>query len=414
MSRIERLLRELSPVGVLFRELGDVIVDLRTGLNPRANFKLNPVGATNLYVTVRELGGFDIRPSDKTDRVDDAGLEIIQRRSRLKEGDVLFSATGTIGRTALVGRGPRDWNIKEGVYAISPDPRILESRFLIYLLHSKAIRGRILAQADGSTVASIPMATLRKIKIPVPSLDAQREIVRILGQFTQLQVELEAELEARRRQYDHYRQLAMSFDESIPRVPLGDIAEVRSGWGFPNVHQGQEEGEFPFYKVSDMNLLGNETVMSIANHYVSAEVAKKLGVRPAPAGTVIFPKIGAAVATNKKRVLSVPSAYDNNVMGLVPTERVTSRFLYHWMQTIDLSRLANDSGAVPSIRKSEAEQVLIPLPDLDTQRRVADLLDKFDTLVNDLSVGLPAELAARRKQYEYYRDKLLTFEEAAA
>ena len=255
---------------------------------------------------------------------------------------------------------------------------------------------------------------VRYLRIPVPPLEVQREIVRILDQFTQLEAELEAELEARRRQYEHYRQLAMSFDNSVPRVALGDVAEVRSGWGFPNAHQGQEEGEYPFYKVSDMNLLGNETVMSIANHYVSAEVAKKLGVRPAPAGTVIFPKIGAAVATNKKRVLSVPSAYDNNVMGLVPTERVSSRFLYHWMQTFDLSRLANDSGAVPSIRKTEAEQVLIPLPDLDTQRKVADLLDKFDALVNDLNVGLPAELAARRKQYEYYRDKLLTFEEAAA
>lgn len=251
-------------------------------------------------------------------------------------------------------------------------------------------------------------------QVPVPPLEVQREIVRVLDQFTQLEAELEAELEARRRQYEHYRQLAMSFDDSIPRVALGDIAEVRSGWGFPNAHQGREEGEYPFYKVGDMNLPGNETVMSIANNYVSAEVAKNLGVRPAPAGTVIFPKIGAAVATNKKRVLSVPSAYDNNVMGLVPTERVTSRFLYHWMQTFDLSRLANDSGAVPSIRKTEAEKVLIPLPDLDTQREVAGLLDKFDALVNDLSVGLPAELAARRKQYEYYRDKLLTFKELAA
>ena len=206
----------------------------------------------------------------------------------------------------------------------------------------------------------------------------------------------------------------MTFDSSIPRVPLGSVVEVRSGWGFPNAHQGQTEGEYPFYKVSDMNLVGNETVMTRANHYVDAEVAKKLGVRPAPEGTVIFPKIGAAVATNKKRVLSFPSAYDNNVMGLIPTERVTSRFLYHWMQTFDLSRLANDSGAVPSIRKSEAEQVLIPLPALHVQQSISDLLDKFDALVNDLSVGLPAELAARRTQYEYYRDKLLTFEEAAA
>lgn len=193
-----------------------------------------------------------------------------------------------------------------------------------------------------------------------------------------------------------------------------EVAEVRSGWGFPNAYQGQVAGEIPFYKVSDMNLAGNETVMSTANNYVDSATANKLGVRPAPSGTVIFPKIGAAVATNKKRLLSVDSAFDNNVMGLIPGARLNSRFLFHWMQQVDLTRLAHDSGAVPSIRKSEMESLCVPVPELPEQQRIVRVLDEFDALVNDLSIGLPAELAARRKQYEYYRDKLLTFEEAAA
>ncbi|MGL4556980.1 MAG: restriction endonuclease subunit S, partial [Afipia sp.] len=109
-----------------------------------------------------------------------------------------------------------------------------------------------------------------------------------------------------------------------------------------------------------------------------------------------------------------PSAYDNNVMALIPRERVASRFLYHWLQTFNLSNLANNSGAVPSIRKSEVEQTVMPLPNLDEQIRIADVLDTLDTLVNDLSSGLLAEIAARRKQYAYYRDKLFAFEEAAA
>ncbi len=105
------------------------------------------------------------------------------------------------------------------------------------------------------------------------------------------------------------------------------------------------------------------------------------------------------------------SAYDNNIMGLIPSECMNSKFLYYWFQGVELSSLANDSGALPSIRKSDVEKFLIPLPPLDVQRRIADVLDSFDPLVNDLSSGLPAEIAARRKQYEYYRDKLLTFPE---
>jgi len=196
-------------------------------------------------------------------------------------------------------------------------------------------------------------------------------------------------------------------------MAMAEVAEIRSGWGFPNAYQGQPEGAYPFYKVSDMNLVGNETVMTTANNFIDEAAAKKLGVTPAPAGTVIFPKIGAAVATNKKRLLSMPSAYDNNVMGLIPGEQLNPRFLFFWMQTVDLTELAHDSGAVPSIRKSEMEQLQVPVPPLEEQARVVSILDKFDALANDLSSGLPAEIAARRQQYEHYRDRLLTFREAA-
>ncbi len=195
-------------------------------------------------------------------------------------------------------------------------------------------------------------------------------------------------------------------------LPLRKISEVRSGWGFPNAYQGKSEGIYPFYKVSDMNIVGNETMMDRANNYIDDEVIKKLGISPAPAGTIIFPKIGAAVATNKKRVLLSSSAYDNNVMGLIPNEKVMSRFLFYWMQTINLSTLANDSGAVPSIRKSKMEEHLVPIPcpddpekSLAIQAEIVRILDAFTALKAELT----AELTARKKQYNYYRDQLLTF-----
>ena len=89
----------------------------------------------------------------------------------------------------------------------------------------------------------------------------------------------------------------------VPFQPLGNVCEIRSGWGFPNVEQGKVEGEFPFFKVGDMNNNGNEMFMYTANNYINDDVVKKLKCKPAPAGTIIFPKIGAAIGTNKKRIL---------------------------------------------------------------------------------------------------------------
>lgn len=191
-------------------------------------------------------------------------------------------------------------------------------------------------------------------------------------------------------------------DELIARVAaagvgvatIGDVAEVRSGWGFPNAEQGMSKGEVPFYKVGDMNLPGNELVMGRANNYVDGDVITRLRINPAPAGTVIFPKIGAAVATNKKRILGVTSAFDNNVMGLVPGESVVPRYLLYWMQTVDLSRVSNDSGAVPSIRKTEMQSVPIALPPLEVQHEIVRILDQF----TQLEAELDAELVARRAQ----------------
>lgn len=198
--------------------LGDVIHKLRTGLNPRQNFKLNTPGATNHYITVRELAGFNILPTDKTDLVDDQGLVRIQDRSQLQVGDVLFSGTGTIGRTALVEKEPTGWNIKEGIYALTPKRDLISSRFLIHLLRSSVIRQRILGTADGSTVASVSMASLRRVLLPVPSMDEQERITALLDNFetltNDLSIGLPAELAARRKQYEYYRDKLLTFEEA--------------------------------------------------------------------------------------------------------------------------------------------------------------------------------------------------------
>lgn len=195
--------------------LGEVIVSLNTGLNPRQFFKLNTDDACNYYVTIREIQNGTIVFSDKTDKINDEALKLCNNRSNLEVGDVLFSGTGTIGETAVISKPPTNWNIKEGVYVIKPRKDMINSRFLMYILRTDVMKAAIAKKVAGGTVKSIPMAEMRKLQIPVPSLSVQNRIVNVLDNFdaicSNLKIGLPAEIEMRRKQYEFYRDRLLSF-----------------------------------------------------------------------------------------------------------------------------------------------------------------------------------------------------------
>jgi type I restriction enzyme M protein len=168
---------------------------------------------------------------------------------------------------------------------------------------------------------------------------------------------------------------------NYPLIPIQEVAEVASGFGFPLDHQGKSDQEIPFLKVSDMNLPGNEIRITSWNNTVSRDTLRRLGAKSLPKGTVIFPKIGAAIATNKKRILSRESTYDNNVMGIVPGERLVSEFLYALLQSLDLSAWASDSQP-PSMRKSVVEAHKIPLPPLEVQNEIVAEIEGYQKVIN--------------------------------
>ena len=184
---------------------------------------------------------------------------------------------------------------------------------------------------------------------------------------------------------------------------LGEVVEFRAGWGFPETEQGLTEGKYPFYKVGDMN--NSEMFMDTANNYISEDTSKKLKCKPAPKGTIIFPKIGATMNTNKKRILTKESCYDNNVMGII-AKSINDRFLYYFFSQYRLIDFAKGTGAVPSLDTNRLKSLQIPVPPLPVQEEIVRILDTFTSLTAELT----AELTARRKQYEYYRDSLLTRE----
>ena len=161
------------------------------------------------------------------------------------------------------------------------------------------------------------------------------------------------------------------------RTPLSEVAAVQSGAGFPDRYQGHADREIPFYKVSDMNIAGNEHEMVYENNSITEEVRRKLRAFLFPKGSTIFPKIGGAIATNKKRLTTRDCCVDNNVMGVIPRPgKIESDFLFYFFLAHDLSEFANEAH-LPSIKKTVVESWPIILPaSLPEQHRIVGILDE--------------------------------------
>ena len=160
---------------------------------------------------------------------------------------------------------------------------------------------------------------------------------------------------------------------------LGELVRVVSGNSLPTKYQNENEAEHPVYKVSDMNTVGNEKYISDSSNWLSEEELGKLNHTLYPEGTIILPKVGAALLTNKRRILTEPSSFDNNVMGWVPDE-INSEFLYYVSRMIDMEAVAQ-KGAVPSISKAIAKSLKIPSPQPSEQHKIATVLYTVDRVI---------------------------------
>ncbi|HZL80319.1 MAG TPA: restriction endonuclease subunit S, partial [Demequina sp.] len=268
--------------------------------------------------------------------------------------------------------------------------------FLAHIMGSDKFRQYVEASQVSGNYPSISDARVRAYRIPVPPLEVQREIVRILDQFTQLEAELEAELEARRHQYEHYRGGLLKFGVDVGVRPLGELGENLDSRRRPVTRGARTPGEIPYYGASGVVDFVSEYIFD-GDYLLVSEDGANLLARSTP---IAFSISGKTWVNNHAHILQFETYAER-------------RFVEIYLNSIDLSPFIS-GAAQPKLNKANLNRIPIPDPTLDEKKRVVELLDKFDALVTDLSIGLPAELAARRKQYEYYRDKLLTFKELAA
>jgi len=305
------------------------------------------------------------------------GKEIGSQKKVISDGDVLLSRIiPHVRRAWVVKQNPHsyrqvastEWIVFSSEKAIPTYLRnvLVSDQFHVQFMQTITGVGGSLSRANPKAVA--------EILIPLPPIEVQKEIVAEIEGYQKI-------IDGARQVVENYRP-RIPIDSTWPMVPIKEVARVESGFGFPLKYQGTKDKPYPFLKVSDMNLPGNETRIVVANNTVDADDLEAMRARTFPAGTVIFPKIGAAIATNKKRLLTRESTFDNNVMGIVPDpEKLIPEFLYSWLLGFDLSRWASDAQP-PSMRKTTVEGHLIPVPDIDTQRAIVAEIEAEQELVD--------------------------------
>ncbi|GAA8600429.1 restriction endonuclease subunit S [Helicobacter pylori] len=420
MHKIERLLQTLAPKGVEFRKLGEVILSLKTGLNPRKFFKLNTPNANNYYVTVRELEEYTIKFTHQTDRIDDNALSLCLKRSNLEKDDILFSGTGTIGKVSIIKENPNNWAIKEGVYSIKPNKKIVFPRFLMFCFENSHIQNDIKSKSFGGTVKSISMNDLKQITIPIPPLEIQQEIVKILDAFTELNTELNTELKARKKQYEYYQNMLLDFNDinsnhkdakmSVKTYPkrLKTLLQTLApkGVGFRKLGEVLEYDQPNQYCVTSKEFDKSypTPVLTAGKTFILGYTNEKDNIYQASknAPVIIFDDF-----TTATQWVDFPFKVKSSAMKILFSKNPTIniRFIFFYMQTIPY----NIGGEHARHWISRYSQLEVPIPPLEIQQEIVKILDQFSALTTDLLAGIPAEIKARKKQYEYYREKLLTF-----
>ena len=353
MNKLEELIEGLCPSGVEYAPLGKVCV-----IGKGTQFNKSDMNKAGTYPVIN--GG--INPSGYIEKYNQ------------KENTITISQGGA-------SAGYVNWiKVKfwagAHCYVLAPMNSIL-NRYLFHFIKSQEYR---LQECQyGAGIPALSKATVSDLIIPVPPLPVQEEIVRILDNFT----ELTAELTARKIQYEYYRNHLL-IGNDVPQMTLKDVCN--------NIFSGKnkkrlDSGEYPVY--------GSTGIISTTDTPIYDQEQ------------ILIARVGA----NAGYVHIASGEYDvsDNTLIVDLKSCVLLKYIYYQLSNMNLHQYAKGGGQ-PLVTAGQLKEILIPVPTLEAQAKIIEILDRFYSLCNSISDGLPAEIDARQKQYEYYRDKLLSFD----
>jgi len=389
MSKIDELITEMCPDGVDFRSLGEVC-EINRGRVMSKEYLRDNAGENPVYSSQTASNGifgyinnYDYECESITWTTDGANAGSVFYHNNEK-----FSITNVCGLLRVI------------------DDLLMNCKFVYYWLQISAQNYVNHGMGNPKLMSNV----MSRIPIPIPPLPIQEEIVRILDAFTTLEAELEAELEARKKQYEYYRDELLSFGDEVEWKKLGEIGTLIRGSGLQKsdflekgvgcIHYGQI---YTYYG----------TFTEKTKSFVAPELAKRL--KKVNTNDIIITSTSENVEDICKAVAWLGA--EEIVTGghaTILKHNENPKYLAYYMQSsmfFDEKRRYARGTKVMDVSSGNMGKIPMPIPTLPEQARIVAILDRFDTLTNDITQGLPAEIAARRKQYEYYRDKLLSFKE---
>ncbi|CYW15297.1 restriction endonuclease subunit S [Streptococcus suis] len=377
MNYIEKMLQDYCPNGVEWKELGEVC-NVVTDFTAAGSFASN---AKNVkYLKEPDFAQL-IRTTDLKSKfqgnkfiyVDEHAFNYLHRVN-LNEESLILPNVGNCGEIYYLQPSdlPSDNNVL-GPNALLIRSNMADNRYLYHLFLDSKFQSDLEKITSKTGQTKFNKTNLKKILIPIPPLEIQEEIVKILDKFTEYVTELTAELTAeltdRQKQYSFYRDKLLSFEDEVYQVEwktLGDIPVYGSGGAM-----GEFVSEYAYNKP-----------------------------------TVLIPRKGSIsnLFYLEKPFWNVDTIYYTEI----DESQVVPRYLYYYLTTIDLESMATNPTR-PSLTQAILDKIPIPVPSLPIQQRIVQVFDNFDAVCNDLNIGLTKEIELRQKQYEYFREKLLTF-----
>lgn len=394
MKNLETLIQELCPDGVEFVKLGDVL-----DYEQPTKYIVKCKDYQNEGMPVLTAGQtFILGYTDETNGIFEAS----------KENPVIIFDDFTTSFHWV------DFNFKVKSSAMKMlrvlSEREVSFRFVYYAM--KCIKYQSLEHSRQW------ISKYSQIEIPLPPIEVQTEIVRILDKFTSLEAELEAELKAeldcRKRQYEYYRDKLLSFDnvggQEVEWKKMSEVCKNICSGGTPLTSKAEYyDGNIPWLRTQEVDYCEiHSTLRNITQLGLENSSAKMI-----PANCVIVAMYGATAA--KVAINKIPLCTNQACCNLEIDERqALVRYVYQWICKQYEVLKAMGEGSQHNINAKKVKDFKIPIPSLEEQNRIVSILDRFESLTTSLQSGLPAEIVARRQQYEHYRDKLLTFKRKGA
>ena len=380
MSKLDELIKELCPNGVEYKELGEIVKSQR--------------GKT---ITKELIKDGDIP-------VISGGQKPAYYHNESNRKGEVITVAGSGAYAGFVMYWDKPIFVSDA-FSIECDKSYLNIKYIYYFLQNNQMKIHSLKKGGG--VPHVYFKDMQKFLVPVPPLEVQNEIVRILDNFTALTAELTAELTVRKKQYSWYRDYLLKFENKIKIMKLEDLFELKNGYT-PSKSNSEywENGDVNWFKIEDIN--SNGRVLSN-----SLEKVNKKGIKGK-----LFPENALIISTSatigEYALITKEFLCNQRFTCLITKEEykelILPMFLKHYAYILSKKCKENIKiGNFPSVDMDKFKKFSIALPPLEVQKRIVEVLDNFEKICNDLNIGLPAEIEARQKQYEFYRNYLLTF-----